>query len=119
LRLAQYPHGQADREPRIPFDQGFRPEACRDRPAVDVLAIGDRSEVAQWIAEAHQSFEIAGVLIGDQIAILAALQRFPEGDPGRQGIHHQAGMEEGGQQVFDEGLAEKGPRLGRLLGRDA
>lgn len=107
LRFCENPNRKADREPGILLDQGFGPKAGCDRPPVDVLVVGDRSEVAQRIAEAHQPFEVAGVLAGDQIAILAALQRVPEGDPRRQIIHHQAGVEEGSQQVFDERLAKK------------
>ncbi len=107
LRFCENPNRKADREPGILLDQGFGPKAGCDRPPVDVLVICDRSEVAQRIAEAHQPFEVAGVLAGDQIAILAALQRVPEGDPRRQVLHHQAGVEKGGEQAFDEGLAEK------------
>lgn len=61
LRLGQYAHGEANREPGILLDQGFGPKAGCDRPAVEVLTICDCSKMAQRIAETHQPFEVAGV----------------------------------------------------------
>jgi hypothetical protein len=61
---------------------------------VEVLAIGDRLEVAQQIAKAVKA---SGVLNRDQIAIPAELQRIPESDPWREVVHYQPGMQKSGE----------------------
>lgn len=80
LQLCENPNREPNRKPGVVFDQVFGRKTGDHSPAVEALVIGDRSEVAQRIAEAHQPFDVARVLLQQEQAnsvILAGEMKLP------------------------------------------
>ena len=105
--LRQSPYSNADRDDRV-APQEFR---CRralvHAPTIEMASVMDMRKVRQRVPQVNHSTKIGDIVVRDHVALTAAAEGVGELDALGNVIDQQAGMQIGGQQVFDEALTQE------------